>query len=210
MGVRTVYLDEGIDPPDGASVLELRLTWQGRLVSTRTPPDGGDGTGNDLKADNKHAIRRHFHKQLLRYCKSHWSQNWLWHSADGAPMQVEHVGDKFKCNNFRWVPLLRSGRSLCALDILYLREGKNRTVVADSDIDNRIKTIIDALKMPKLSELPANAAPEPEEDPFFVLLENDDLITRITAEADLLLDPTDPKLGSIDSRVVVSVKAWQG
>lgn len=209
--MRTVYLDEGIEPGEGTCVLEFRLTWQGRLTSTRTPPDGGDGTGVDLKAANKHEIRRHFHKQLVRYCKAHWAQSWLWHNEPDSQSTLDKIGDKFKSNNFRWVPLLRSdGRILCSLDVLYLREGKNRTVVADSDIDNRIKTVIDALKIPKLSELPSNAMPEPDEDPFFVLLESDELITRLTAEADLLLDPTDPKLGSIDSRVVVSVKTWQG
>ena len=77
-----------------------------------------------------------------------------------------------------------------------------------SDLDNRVKTLIDALKIPKKRELPDKAAPDlaRDEDPFYVLLEDDSLVTHLSVETDVLLDPTDPNLGDEDSRVVIAVK----
>ena len=56
------------------------------------------------------------------------------------------------------------------------------------DIDNRLKTLFDALRAPKnATEIPKGAVPGPDEDPFFCLLEDDALITAVSVETERLL-----------------------
>lgn len=58
------------------------------------------------------------------------------------------------------------------------------------DIDNRLKTLFDALKVPKeASALPPNDDPQEGETSFFCLLEDDNLITKVSVGTDRLLDP---------------------
>jgi hypothetical protein len=187
--------------------VEFRLTYQGSLRSTRTFVDQGNGAPPDDKARHKHAIRRHFHSQLKRIAQlrmPHWyvvtDNNWGRHD--------QRIADQFAKNGFRWLPLVRSDRALnCSLSILYLRKNAQGGPLSNADLDNRVKTLIDALKIPKRRELPSDAAPDParDEDPFYVLLEDDSLVTHLSVETDVLLDPTDPDLGDEDSRVVIAV-----
>ena len=58
------------------------------------------------------------------------------------------------------------------------------------DLDNRIKTLFDALKIPReASALPSDAKPDEDQKPFFCLLQDDSLITKFSIEADRLLEP---------------------
>jgi len=77
------------------------------------------------------------------------------------------------------------------LDISLLRPEPLGSIITQSgDIDNRLKTLLDALKVPiSPGALPASEKPGPEEDPFFCLLEDDSLITRISVSTDRLLEP---------------------
>jgi hypothetical protein len=62
------------------------------------------------------------------------------------------------------------------------------------DVDNRLTTIFDALRMPKgPQELGAGTqqgkvSPASNENPFFVLLEDDRLITHVSVTTDMLLE----------------------
>ena len=58
------------------------------------------------------------------------------------------------------------------------------------DIDNRVKTLFDALRMPSLDELPKRDVPKRGEEPFYVLLEDDALVTGFSVITDRLLIPT--------------------
>jgi hypothetical protein len=57
------------------------------------------------------------------------------------------------------------------------------------DIDNRVKVLFDGLRMPKSAAEIGGFAPEPDEDPFFCLLEDDSLITEVSVTTDRLLIP---------------------
>ncbi len=220
-----VYHDEG-DRPSEDDVLEFRLTYEGQLTSTRVwveaqaCPNCGHtpAAPKDGKAEHKHVIRKHFHSQL----KQLWQVNpvlkrWVEQSnmklavLGRKPPTLSEIADNFTDPHpFRWLPLATEDSQLiCALDILYLRGDARGGLLNNADIDNRVKTIIDALKMPKPSQLPGDASPTADEDPFFVLLEDDSLVTRLSVDADVLLSPTNPNLGQTDSRVVVSVKLWR-
>jgi hypothetical protein len=76
---------------------------------------------------------------------------------------------------------------------------------ASGDLDNRLKILFDALRMPKPNskELPPNAVPDDTEHPFFCLLEDDALITRVSIESDRLLD----RQMKTDSEVELVIRA---
>ena len=93
------------------------------------------------------------------------------------------------------------------MDVLFLRPDPPGQLVTSGDIDNRIKTLLDALKMPGGNQdLGRYHAPEPDEDPFFVLLEGDQMVTRLAIETDMLLQPTSDTVGQQDAQPVISVK----
>ena len=70
------------------------------------------------------------------------------------------------------------------------------------DLDNRIKGLFDALCMPSSQQLPKGASPEGDEAPFFVLLEDDALVTSFSVETDRLLKPG---LSNSDVEIIMSV-----
>lgn len=60
------------------------------------------------------------------------------------------------------------------------------------DLDNRVKSLIDGLRKPNgKNELSEHQSPKQEEDPFFMLLQDDKLITDLQVETDVLLAPLD-------------------
>ena len=98
----------------------------------------------------------------------------------------------------------QGGHSQCG----WRQNRKQRVGVSSSgDIDNRLKTFFDALRLPKnATELGDYAVPLDDETPFFCLPEDDSLITRVSVETDLLLDP--PKAEPVDIhqvRLIVTV-----
>lgn len=104
-----------------------------------------------------------------------------------------------KLAGFRFVPLVRKNWFLnCSLDILFLRRDPPGSVTNHGDIDNRIKTLIDALRLPDSNQLSDEATPVDGEDPFYVLMEDDERLTRLNVETQMLLTPpTSPKDKSV-------------
>jgi hypothetical protein len=100
------------------------------------------------------------------------------------------LGPVFGHSGYQFVPLIWAENSLhCSLRILCLRRDGKEAVMAARDIDNRIKTVIDALAMPEFKQgsplkdgkpLP----PQDGETPFFVLLDNDRQVTHLEVETD--------------------------
>lgn len=155
--------------------MRFRLTYRGILKSN------GD-------AAEKHALRKHFHQQL----------SWLWKqkplverndlldptSVPGAVSILHQNG------SFRFLPLVSSKLELyAAVNILFLRPEPPGALKTRGDIDNRLKTLLDALKVPEANALPKGAVPAADEDPFFCLVEDDSLLTTIAASVDTLLEP---------------------
>ena len=86
-----------------------------------------------------------------------------------------------------------------------MRDDPPGSILRGGDIDNRLKTLFDALKMPREQKKVGDfSEPEAGEDPFFCLLEDDALITRATVETDTLLAPVTNE-SKDDARVIVTV-----
>jgi hypothetical protein len=143
-----------------------------------------------LKANDgpaaKQKIRRAIHQQLRLL----WGQQPLagtdWLKEEAQVSLIKRVG------SFRLVPLVSPELALIAeLNISFLRpEAPGSLITQGGDIDNRLKTLLDALRIPKVAqEIPPRDVPKHDEDPFFCLLEDDNLVTRLSVKTDRLLEP---------------------
>jgi hypothetical protein len=92
----------------------------------------------------------------------------------------------------------------CSLNILFLRkEGPGALVASGGDLDNRIKTLFDGLRMPTLEEGRAEKA---DLDPLFCLLEDDALITDVMIRTDRLVSR--PGSSSSEVRLIIDVDVY--
>lgn len=127
---------------------------------------------------DKKAIRKRLHPQLAELWTTHPALTHLksvrmdfQDPTTGATSQMTRLdilAATFTKFGFRFVPLVNQHYGLsCNLDILMLRrEQPGRIVMQGGDIDNRIKTLFDALRMPVNQD--EIDTPELGEDPFFV------------------------------------------
>ena len=123
------------------------------------------------------------------------------------PPRSEELANKFAFKGFRFVPLVTGELSLlCGIEILFLRPDHPGSVLQSGDIDNRLKTLFDALRMPSAGELTDQMTPLEGENPFYCLLEDDRLITKISVDTDTLLQPTGREPNANDSRLVITVR----
>ncbi len=172
---------------DFEDVMEFRLTYEGPLLSSQDR----HGKREIANANHKHCIRKNFHPQLKRLWTlvSHFKD---WKVDSGASL-LEDLSANYPLGPYRFVPLVTERFTLvCSLNILMLRGGGRGGAAAHGDIDNRFKTLLDALKRPTQMDQLGDKYQKPSagEDPFFVLLEDDKLVDRLTVEADALLEPT--------------------
>jgi hypothetical protein len=190
--------------------MDFRLTYTGPLYATQRDPVPGQAPRH---TQNRHDIRCDFHRQL----KALWSLPPL--NAVRRPdvlvvqdppgwvdpaVTAEALARKHALYGFNFVPLVTQELDLiCALDILFLRPDRPGDVIWAGDIDNRIKTLLDALRIPEPGENYANRVPEVDQAPFFCLLEDDKLITRVGVETDRLLKPV---ANPAEAQLIITVK----
>jgi hypothetical protein len=110
------------------------------------------------------------------------------------------------------VPLVPEYLNLtCSLDVLFLRPDPPGNLIQSADIDARLKTIFDALKVPNdPGQLGKYQQPQQDEDPLYCLLEDDQLITHVSVKTGILLEPTPEAVGQNeiknDARLVINVR----
>jgi hypothetical protein len=99
------------------------------------------------------------------------------------------------------------GSLACALDILFLRRDQPGDLIKHGgDIDNRIKVLFDALRMPQDEQELTGQKPDVAEDPFFCLLQDDKQITEVKITTDRLLTPQASDEGINDVHLIIHVK----
>lgn len=133
----------------------------------------------------KHEIRRLIHPQLATI----WDSPAMLHRKVTWNFE-QHRDVWFRRRGlFDFVPLVNHKlHSIASLQITWLRPGELGSIVSKSgDIDNRLKTLFDALRVPDAS--PSNMQPATDETPFFCLLDDDSLITEVEVISDRLLVP---------------------
>jgi hypothetical protein len=203
--------------------MEFRLVYEGPLKAA----------GRNTRVKEKHAIRKVIHKQLARLwevvpnlkmrTKDHtvlhpggatWDANHkitsrTMASSDLRQSLCKTLGDNFDRCGYKFVPLVNNHLKMsCGLDILFLRRDMPGVPLIHSggDIDNRLKVLFDALRVPEKCDEVAGEVKAPDEDPyFFCLLEDDALITDVSVTTDALLTPFE-KDTQDDVHLVVKVK----
>jgi hypothetical protein len=211
----------------GDVIMRFRLTYDGDLRPTQRDAHESNKYPEPLSA-HKLLIRRRFHAQLKhlwatnRFLRDHkvnpesrnpYSQGYhagssLWSTRNGGEPMWQAISRNYHRDGFCYVPLVREEFSLlCSLNVIVLRRDAPGSVVSAGDLDNRIKTIIDCLRIPRSkNELPTGASPSSDEDPFFVLMEDDNQVTGLTVETDVLLDPPTDDDRSMKTRLMITVE----
>lgn len=212
-------LKQGLSDPLGDYV-EFKLTYEGQLLGA---------SRSSSRAEHKHEIRRVFHRQLRELWKVYpylnvgmeqFNYNEAFDDAFQAgkegremrkwPTLLEWLAQNYTRCGYRFVPLLTKNMSAsCSVKILFLRTDFPGAILRSGDIDNRLKTLFDALRMVNsVDELGGYRTPGYGEDPFFCLLEDDSLIDHLSVETDTLLQPISPDrdLDVNDARLVISVR----
>lgn len=216
--------------------MRFRLTYEGPLKSSQpTHREGKDGQPRkDKHWEHKHRIRQHFHGQL----KELWQTNkflrdvkitpassvgtlrptagMVWGEDPNKQRPMATVLSEIYSHHKEWgygyVPLVREEISLsCSLRILCLRLDHDSAVLPGRDIDNRMKTLIDALTMPSTRHGPPTAKGLPlgasdSEKPFYVLLDDDRRVTHLEVETDQLLATVPADADESFVRLVISVE----
>lgn len=149
---------------------------------------------SNADARAKHRMRTEFHQQLSDL----WSraplkrhQEWLswdrYRERESEPHRICALKER---GGLRYSSVVHEqGRMVADLDILILRPGGPGDVVKDGgDIDNRLKTLFDALTIP--DENQARALPRPEDmtSVQHCVFEDDRLITGFRVSTDRLLN----------------------
>jgi hypothetical protein len=160
-----------------------------------------------------HAIRQKLHPQLKRLWDhppfSELKQEWL---RDVDPTDPNAVYARITTVEAKkYAPII--GKDLAAeLDIIFLRQQpKGQLIGAGGDIDNRLKTLFDGLRMPSRGEVQQlGAAVTLDEDPLHCLLEDDALIHRVNVQTDRLLKDADQRslVAIIQVTVLVTRVTW--
>jgi hypothetical protein len=198
--VTEIIETDGRGPITGEDTVEFRLMYQGILRAN------GD-------VEDKFAIRRQIHPQLRRFWAEHplfKDMCWRWgivtaheSGGDAFDLGIKRLADT-QLNGFSFIPLSRKEWYLrCSLEVLFLRREKPGSVFMRGDIDNRLKTLFDALQMPRSGQEIGTQVPSTDEEPFYVLLEDDELIADVSITTDRLLSFPDAHQYTRDYAVLV-------
>lgn len=183
--------------------MNFRLTYHGPLKAA---------SQSDTRRKEKHAIRLIFDRQIKQ----------LLHHKNVLRDEVERVPERwvnllvnvhrFKRGEFSCFPIVRDDLNLvCDLDILFLRrENPGSLIQAGGDLDNRIKTLFDSLRVPQDdNEVRGFVDTSPKDSLLYCVTENDAQITGFRVTTDRLLEPaaSEEEKNNVELIINVEVKA---
>ncbi|NEV01942.1 hypothetical protein [Bradyrhizobium uaiense] len=142
-----------------------------------------------------HAIRKAFDPQVRELWQhlplSAESEKLLKHPHE---VPTNHIGILERRGTTVFAPLVTKRLELmCELEIVFLRKQAPGQLIGDGDggdIDNRIKTLLDALSMPPLAQQ-RHFEDATSSSVIHCLLQDDSLVTKLSVETDRLLRPTE-------------------
>ncbi|MDE2240581.1 MAG: hypothetical protein KGJ73_11740 [Rhodospirillales bacterium] len=197
----------------GVNIMKFTLTFDGELRSNGTP-------------QQKSNIRQYLDPQLQELWKisevlKYSEINRFVPTSPGFPVwEVHHSADEkvpeFSAPDKSWIdllapierggkkfiPLVRNSMALrCGLKITFLRKEDPGKVYQGGDLDNRLKTLFDALAIPNIDQIPKNDPLCPET--IYCLMEDDSLISGVSIETHRLLSA--PNGSKHDVRLVIEV-----
>ena len=192
--------------------MKFALTYDGELRSNRGPTEKWD-------------IRKQLHPQLqelwqvdpslrraetFRHLPRGSTFNVETHHTTEPPLRMALVSpredtiDLLACierGGRQFLPLVRNSLLLkCRLKITFLRKENSGRVYQGGDLDNRLKTLFDALAVPNGDQVVTDNTIS---DPIYTLLEDDALITGFDVESRRLLSRPDASIH--ETRIIIEV-----
>jgi hypothetical protein len=168
--------------------MQFRLLYAGNLLKA--------AGARNRRAWEKHSIRRELHAQLNTLWKSnpalkYYSERSV-EDPRGSPHQafMDVLARRYARDGVGFVPLITAANGLvCELDIMFLRPERPGSILGQGgDIDNRVKVLLDGLRIPRSgSEMRRKEGDDPDPNPMYCLLEDDNLITSLKVTTDTLL-----------------------
>jgi hypothetical protein len=154
--------------------MEFRLIYEGKLKS-------------NADAKEKHRIRKIFHEQF----KTLWTLPPLNDQPDWIALELT---DKTSFTSVKQIEgrnfaslVCKEMHMYCELSLLILKPDVKQLF---GDIDNKLKTIFDALRCPNSKqEIPKDWEQSDSDDPLICLMDDDSLISKIIVDVDRLLEP---------------------
>ncbi len=179
--------------------VNFRLTYDGPLKAA---------SQSDTRRLDKHRIRRIFNRQLGELVMN---REVLYDQfREGQLAATSRVATElYKRGSFFCLPIVRADLHLvCDLDILFLRrENPGSLISGGGDLDNRLKVLFDALRLPQDDNEVRDLSPESvEEHPLLCLTEDDKLITGFRCTTDRLLEPPKSDAEENDVRLIINVE----
>lgn len=161
---------------------EFRLVFRGEVPPRRR-----------ATIDSVHQIRRILHPQLKK----------LWEFAPIAaakkywrdPTEQESYGLHEYRKDRLFIPVVSARVHLVGVIsvLLFRQQAAGQLLYEGGDLDNRVKTLLDALRVPSEAEAGQIAhLAKDDEEPFFCVLQDDALVTKLTIDTDRLLEPAPP------------------
>jgi hypothetical protein len=194
----------------GDDIVEFFLRYQGPLptcsrTASRTP--------------EKDEIRRRLSPQLKDLWEKHPGLNERIWAADSVERIIKGRGvfdqagepNKSPCyhipfKGWKFIPLVvRARRWVCELKITFLRRHEPGDIIGGGDIDNRLKTLFDALRIPGNVDETVGEHQDGADDKVFCLLEDDALITSLSVDTERLYGPIDASSSEADVNILMRV-----
>jgi hypothetical protein len=201
---------------------------------TLTYDDDLPSTGNKSRPAQVSRIRNVFHDQFDDLWDSHVVLRQLARTArDPFKVDLGSIGEEYELPDFRepvlaprsgevdlcapikasansdyaYIPIVRKSLCLaCGLEITFLRqEDPGSLVLQGGDIDGRMKTLFDALRIPSDQEEEA-AGEIPTANPLYCLLESDSLISDLSIKTGRLLGRRAKKVHHVVLTIDVTIK----
>lgn len=138
-------------------------------------------------ARERQAIRETIHPQLRKFCqksgvfqdalRDDLKRGELIRGEVDIPRPLEIPFYRWHIGDLQWTPIVSYVHDLmCELEIEWFRRETPGSIIGDGDLDNRLKTLLDGLRMPRSK--PEQADASSEGDPFRLCLLDDDKRVR--------------------------------
>lgn len=155
-------------------------------------PSGGR---KSPRSKEKQLIRRQLNLQIAKY-------------MENPPPEIFGLStsnERKSIGTFVFQPIICKGRGIsCELEIKVFSRTPFGTVYSHGDLDNRIKTLFDALCTPNKDQLTDTDSPTDKESLFWILLEDDSLITDFSVKTEPLF--TEGKESEVEVDIAITIK----
>lgn len=186
-------------------VMRFTLTYDGPL-----PASGNDKAGAPpSKLATIWAMREHFAPQLENLYRHHPVM--MGDGGSAVRAAYGYVRRPIPRNGLEFVSVVRADMGLtCGLAIKFLVNHEPGSVITQTgDLDNRLKTLLDALRLPR--DLPQEfKGHQPSTSPFPCLLEDDSMVTAIAITTERWFNAANRAENEVHLELSVKVSAAVG